>query len=110
MVFILRHRIRSIRRNERGGIVDINIAKATPPEKVHTDRAGSKYDEAIRLAIAERGEWIQVGTTPVENRNSIYSTASAIRGGRLANIPEGENIQIVCRRVDDDVVMFIKAL
>ena len=90
--------------------MDIEITKATPPEKVHTDRSGSKYDKAIEMAIADKGAWIQVGSVPVENRNSIYSTASAIRGGRLANIPEGENIQIVCRRVDDNVVMFIKAL
>ena len=90
--------------------MDIQITKAAPPEKIITDRSGSKYDKAIELAIENKREWIQVGSVAVENRNSIYSTASAIRGGRLANIPAHEKVIITCRRVEDRVVMFMKAV
>ena len=90
--------------------MDINLVEATPPEKVFTERNGSKYDKVIEHAINNKGTWFQVATVPVENRDSIYSTASAIRKGRLGNIPKGENINITCRRVNDNVVMFIKAL
>ena len=90
--------------------MDIDIQQDTPPSKVFTDRGGSKYDIAIQTAMKSRGDWFRVSSVPVEKRNSIYSTASAIRNGRLANIPQGVNIQIICRRVNDEVVMFIKAL
>ena len=90
--------------------MDINLVEATPPEKVFTERSGSKYDKVINHAIDNKGTWFQVASVPVENRDSMYSTASAIRKGRLGNIPNGENINITCRRVEDRVVMFIKAL
>ena len=90
--------------------MEINLQSQTPPSKVFTDRGGSKYDEAIATAIANKGEWFRVSSVPVEKRNSICSTASAIRQGRLGNIPSNEQIQLVCRRVDDEVIMFIKSL
>ena len=88
----------------------ISIKPGTPPEKVFTERSGSNYDEAIKTAIANKGEWFEVASCPVEKRDSMYSTASAIRNGRLATIPENEHINIVCRRVDNRIVMFITAL
>lgn len=90
--------------------MDITITESTPPSKVFTDRGGSKYDEAINLAIENRGTWFQVASVPLDKRDSMYSTASAIRKGRLGNIPESEEIQITCRRVEDKVIMFMKAL
>jgi len=90
--------------------MEISIKPGTPPEKVFTERSGSKYDKAINTAIENRGKWIQVGSAPVSKRDSMYSTASAIRNGRLATIPQDENINIVCRRVNDSIVMFITAL
>jgi len=90
--------------------MEISIKPGTPPEKVFTERSGSKYDEAIKTAIANKGEWFEVASCPVDKRDSMYSTASAIRNGRLATIPQDENITIVCRRVNDSIVMFIKAL
>jgi len=39
----------------------------------------------------------------------MYSTASAIRGGRLGNIPNGVELEIVCRRVNDRIIMFMKS-
>jgi len=89
--------------------MEISIKPGTPPEKVFTERSGSKYDEAIQTAIKNRGEWIQVGSTPVSKRDSMYSTASALRGGRLGNIPNGVELEIICRRVNDRIIMFMKS-
>jgi hypothetical protein len=88
--------------------MDISIEAQTPPSKVFTDRGGSKYDMAIQHAIENTGEWFRVISVPVEKRSSAYSTASAIRQGRLGNIPENANIELVCRRVNDEIVMFIR--
>jgi len=88
--------------------VKLNIQPATPPEKVFTDRGGSKYDEAITIALSNPNQWFQVASVPVEKRDSMYSTASAIRKGRLGNIPEGKRLDIMCRRVDNDIIMFIR--
>jgi len=90
--------------------MDIDISLNNPPEKVHTERGGSKYDKAIQTAIDNPNEWVEVASTTVENRSSMYSTASAIRGGRLGTIPQGINLQVICRRVDERVVMFMKSL
>jgi hypothetical protein len=89
--------------------MEISIKPGTPPEKVFTERSGSKYDKAINTAIENRGKWIQVGYAPVSKRDSMYSTASAIRGGRLGNIPNGVELEIVCRRVNDRIIMFMKS-
>jgi len=89
--------------------MEISIKPGTPPEKVFTERSGSKYDEAINTAIKNRGEWIQVGSAPVSKRDSMYSTASALRGGRLGNIPNGVELEIICRRVNDRIIMFMKS-
>jgi len=89
--------------------MEISIKPRTPPEKVFTERSGSKYDKAINTAIENRGKWIQVGSAPVSKRDSMYSTASAIRGGRLGNIPNGVELEIVCRRVNDRIIMFMKS-
>ena len=88
--------------------MEISLESQTPPSKVFTDRGGSKYDEAIRHTIQNPNEWFRVIAVPLEKRNSAYSTASAIRQGRLGNIPEGANIDIICRRVNDEIVLFMK--
>jgi len=90
--------------------MDINVQLTSPPEKVFTSKGGSKYDDAIRIAIENKGEWLRIGAVPIEKRNSIYSTASAIKNGRLGNVPHGESITIICRRVDNEVVMFMKSV
>ena len=90
--------------------MDISVQLTNPPEKVYTSKGGSKYDEAIKTAINHKGEWLRGGAVPIVKRHSIYSTASAIKNGRLGNIPQGESITVICRRVDDEVVMFMKSL
>tara|TARA_A100001035_G_C27674311_1_gene449896 strand:+ start:90 stop:365 length:276 start_codon:yes stop_codon:yes gene_type:complete len=88
--------------------MDISLHAQTPPSKVFTDRGGSKYDVAIKHTMDNPNEWFRVVSVPVEKRNSAYSTASAIRQGRLGNIPKGANIEIICRRVNDEIVLFMK--
>ena len=85
------------------------IVASQPPTKVYRPVSGSKYDEAINTAIANAGTWFEVAKCPVENRDSMYSTASALRGGRLGNIPDGVELEIMCRRIEDEIVMFMRS-
>ena len=89
---------------------NIDIQQATPPARIGGRLAYSKYDEAINTAINNKNTWFKVTTTPLANRQSLYSTASAIRQGRLGNVPDGEKIEVMCRRVDNEIVMFIQGL
>ena len=61
------------------------IVKQSPRKGAYR-KGGSKYDKAIQTAIDNPNEWVEVASTTVENRSSMYSTASAIRGGRLGTI------------------------
>jgi len=88
----------------------LDIRQENPPAKLQTENRGSKYDEAITTALENTGTWYRVTSTTVENRDSMYSTASALRGGRLGNVPTGKNIEVMVRRVDDEIVLFIKGL
>ena len=81
-----------------------------PPEKLQVAAKGSKYDAAIETAVANPGIWYKVASGPNSNRSSMYSIASAIRGGRLGNIPDGERIEVMVRRVEDEVNLYIRGL
>ena len=81
-----------------------------PPEKLQVAKKGSKYDAAIKAASENPGVWYKVASVPNANRSSMYSTASAIRGGRLGNIPDGKRIEVMVRRVEDEVNLYIKGL
>lgn len=89
----------------------IDIRQENPPAITYGSRQRvSKYNEAIKLALENKHTWFRVASTPVENRNSMYSTASAIRDGRLGDVPTGEKVQVMCRRVEDEIVLFIQGL
>jgi hypothetical protein len=91
-------------------MANLDIRQENPPTKLHTENRGSKYDTAINTALESPNTWYRVASTTVENRDSMYSTASALRGGRLGNVPAGKNIEVMVRRVDDEIVLFIKGL
>ena len=64
-------------------MANLELRQENPPAKLHTENRGSKYDVAINTALENTGTWYRVASTTVENRDSMYSTASALRGGRL---------------------------
>ena len=78
--------------------------RANPPSKLVTDNRGSKYDIFFETALNNPNDWFMVASAPVSARQTVYSTASAIRSGRLGNMPkvsEG-NFEIIVRRVDEN--------
>ncbi len=89
-------------------ITVVNPIRKNPPSKLQTDRSGSKYDKLILHAINNPEEWYLIAKGPKENRNSLYSTASAIRSGRLGNIPTGKSIELKTRRVMDEMHLYIR--
>jgi|TARA_R100000353_G_scaffold95958_1_gene70237 hypothetical protein len=91
-------------------MANLELRQENPPAKLHTENRGSKYDVAINTALENTGTWYRVASTTVENRDSMYSTASALRGGRLGNVPADKSIEVMVRRVDDEIVLFIKGL
>lgn len=91
-----------------GKMNNINVLdaplKATPPAKLVTDKKESKYDIFFRTALDSPNEWFLIASAPISARDTVYSTASAIRSGRLGNMPtlnHGE-FEIIVRRVDEN--------
>lgn len=82
--------------------------KATPPAKLVTDKKESKYDIFFSTALDSPNEWFLIASAPISARDTVYSTASAIRSGRLGNMPtlnHGE-FEIIVRRVDENGLSF----
>jgi|TARA_B100000902_G_scaffold258056_1_gene244314 hypothetical protein len=82
--------------------------KATPPAKLVTDKKESKYDIFFSTALDSPNEWFLIASAPISARDTVYSTASAIRSGRLGNMPRlnhGE-FEIIVRRVDENGLSF----
>ena len=77
--------------------------RANPPSKLVTDNRGSKYDVFFETALNNPNEWFMVASAPVSARQTVYSTASALRSGRLGNMPEVSKgrFEVIVRRVDD---------
>jgi hypothetical protein len=78
--------------------------RANPPSKLVTDNRGSKYDVFFETALSNPNEWFLVASAPISARQTVYSTASAIRSGRLGNMPEVSEgrFEIIVRRVDEN--------
>lgn len=86
------------------------MIQENPPVKLQTDRSGSKYDKFIEHCLENRDTWFKIASAPRSKRNSLYSTASAIRSGRLGNIPAGEKIEVMVRRVDDVMNLYMRGI
>ena len=92
-------------RNEVNNIDVLNRPiKATPPAKLVTDKKESKYDIFFRTALESPNEWFLIASAPISARDTVYSTASAIRSGRLGNMPSVNTgaFEIIVRRVDEN--------
>ncbi len=89
--------------------VDSPIRK-DPPTKQQRVSSGSKYDKLILYAINNPDEWYLIAKSCTDNRDSLYSTASAIRSGRLGNIPSGRVVELKTRRVMNEIHLYIKGI
>ena len=73
--------------------MEISIKPGTPPEKVFTERSGSKYDEAIKTAIANKAKPATSKPVIAPDLNAIvkpdcklFLAASAVRTLALTEI------------------------
>ena len=94
-----------LRKDRMSKYIDVLDApqRANPPTKLITDNRGSKYDIFFETALKNPNEWLLVASAPVSARQTVYSTASALRSGRLGNMPEVSKgrFEVIVRRVDD---------